>query len=586
MKKTTFLSVLLITMLTFTVMMNVSAQQPPQGCIYSTTPPLGNISFCELQYVNIQNLWIWTGNANPIDNNWLNPANWWNGFPPPFVDVWIPSNCPSYPTLVGPVPPINNIWIRDGASILGNGFLQIMGLAYVERLVDHLNNEAVHWHHCDWDDNSGPIPVPSDIHYLSSPITNATDSTVEQDAVFKWNELTEDWVWLHHMCSEPCWKPPAIWVPGIGYSVVPNDNWWCQTSECPIYTTPPGLCAAPWKCQHYREWVGNNMNHDFIEVPVTYTVNPGKIYPPGWNLMGNPYPSAILWPLVPTNNVFGPSACMWDDVGQAYINVMGQNNGFIPIVEGFMVQCMPGGGLVTFIEGARVHNNMAPLFKSERIDFLSIDVTNDVNPYRDKTFIHINPDAENGMDLLDGGKLGNGPQTPMIYSVLADNTSLAYNSLQSTETNPQLPIHFKAGVTGNYTLQISGIESFSETTPLFLEDLYGEITQDMRENPVYTFSANSTDDPARFVLHFTPLGVNDYHYGDINIYSYNRTVFVDLPAKMNGTANVFNMLGKEIISEPMIPGKLNKLNVPGPTGYYVVRVVSSGNVTTQKVFIN
>jgi len=60
----------------------------------------------------------------------------------------------------------------------------------------------------------------------------------------------------------------------------------------------------------------------------------------------------------------------------------------------------------------------------------------------------------------------------------------------------------------------------------------------------------------------------------------------DTPANINGTATVYNLLGKEIIFETVTGGKLNKINVPFPTGYYVVRVVSSGNVTTQKVFIN
>ena len=144
----------------------------------------------------------------------------------------------------------------------------------------------------------------------------------------------------------------------------------------------------------------------------------------------------------------------------------------------------------------------------------------------------------------------------------------------------------QAGPDGMHTIQISGIESFTDNIPVFLEDRQTNVSQDMRENQTYTFNASTSDDPGRFILHFKPLGIPGYNYGATNIYSYYKTVYIDVPSNINGTAGIYNMLGQEILEETLTPGKINKIDVLFPSGYYVVRVVSSSNVTTQKVFVN
>jgi len=359
-----------------------------------------------------------------------------------------------------------------------------------------------------------------------------------------------------------------------------------------MYNNPPDFCVPPWKCQHYREFIDSTLQSGNVNVSLTYTVNPGKLYPPGWNLLGNPYPSAIIWktPYLISQNVYVYSACSWDDTLGVYHYFIGptMDNFIIPIIQGFMVQCAPGGGSVTFNEIMRIHNSNMPLWKNIEtdMDIVTLQVGNNVNSYKDETYIAFNPEAEDGFDLLDGSKLGNAPNAPMIYSVLPDNTSLAVNSLKSTETTSQVSVHFKAGVAGTHTISITGIETINDNTPLYLEDRKLDISQDVRENPVYNFNADPADDLDRFVLHFKPLGMNDFSLGNVFIYSYNKNVCINVPDGVNGTVSVINLLGTEIISQKIIPGKSNKISLTGPTGYYVVRVMSSVNVFTKKVFIN
>lgn len=83
-----------------------------------------------------------------------------------------------------------------------------------------------------------------------------------------------------------------------------------------------------------------------------------------------------------------------------------------------------------------------------------------------------------------------------------------------------------------------------------------------------------------------PIGIKDFSQGNVSIYSYHKNVCINVPEEVNGSVSVINLLGIEILSRKIIPGKLNKISISGPTGYYLVRVASSSNVFTKKVFIN
>jgi hypothetical protein len=551
------------------------------ACVGCYTDPLAGILIMNLvnPLHHVGNILTWCGT---ISNDWGDPHNWEPDIiPEDTLDVVIPNGRTNYPTISPGYANhayCHNIYFKDGASILGNDNLTVSGLAYIERYVHGT------FQFCSWLNDS--LTMDGEVHYLSSPISDAVDSTVEQDAAFKWLEPSQFWHPIHHFCSEACLPCPFIWCPGIGYSVFTNVFWYC-TTPCTTYLNPPGLCAKPWKPQHYREFIGKYMNSGSITVDLTYTIQPpGMLYEPGWNLLGNPYPSALNWNLVLTDgNVYENSACYWNGGSGGYSYVVG-NNGFIPIVQGFFVQCAPGGGTVTFVEDARIHNNDYPIGKDAKTDFLSLKVTNSINNYSDETFIQFTPDATPAFDLLDGGKLGNLPEAPMLYSISEDNILVAYNALPSINENPVVPVYFKPGVTGNHTLTANGIESFDINTPIFLEDIVSGISQDLKVNPVYTFAASTVDNIGRFKVHFAPVGFNNRNFGGINIFSVNKDVFVNVPEFENGKIVVVNLLGIEVLSKNIEPGCLNKITLPVSTGYYIIKVITSDQVITQKVFIN
>ncbi|MEI7727439.1 MAG: hypothetical protein WCK09_20180, partial [Bacteroidota bacterium] len=73
-----------------------------------------------------------------------------------------------------------------------------------------------------------------------------------------------------------------------------------------------------------------------------------------------------------------------------------------------------------------------------------------------------------------------------------------------------IPLSFKAGADGNYTITASQLESFTSSTSIILEDLKAAKTQNLMQDPAYTFTATKSDEGARFLLHFGgAFSVND-----------------------------------------------------------------------------
>ena len=76
------------------------------------------------------------------------------------------------------------------------------------------------------------------------------------------------------------------------------------------------------------------------------------------------------------------------------------------------------------------------------------------------------------------------------------------NALQGNEENLVVPVGLKAGTNGSFKMTADGINSFAPGTIMTIEDLKTGTTHNLVSNPTYLFTACSTDDPERFLLHF------------------------------------------------------------------------------------
>ncbi|MCD4695021.1 MAG: T9SS type A sorting domain-containing protein [Bacteroidales bacterium] len=298
-----------------------------------------------------------------------------------------------------------------------------------------------------------------------------------------------------------------------------------------------------------------------------------------WDLLGNPYPSAIDvdvigWPAgLTTNTVY-----MWDGwIGSWVLGFAGNPNNFdIPVGQGFFVEGSTGGtfGLTG---GERIHDNFQWWWK-DASEILALKATVEGLPNSDITYIRFNDESTIGLDKeWDANKLFAGvDETPEIYTTTG-GLELALNTQPEMQS---VPMSFICKTAGTYTIE--AIETGTFDHVVLENGLTGEQT-DLLEGP-YTFDYSSINEVHPFIVHFSPLGIGDNNAENVSIWSSDNNIYVQAPTSLNGDIVVYNMMGQEEIRTDIAPG-VNTIPMDNINTYYVVKVLSDNNVVTGKVYI-
>jgi hypothetical protein len=403
-------------------------------------------------------------------------------------------------------------------------------------------------------------PANNMFHYISSPVTSGTIETFACDLLNKYNEPLQRWDSLVQPLT-------TALTTGTGYASALHD--------------PGGI----------KTFAGGTLNTGDLNVSgLTYTSG-GNASSQGYNLLGNIYPSGLLWDGTWSRTNVDASAWVWDDiVGHYWVNNGGTGtgtfgaNGIIPSEQGFFVHVTaPGTGSVTIPNAKRQHSAQA--YYKQGIPKL-VNLKLEGNNGYDETVIYFNPVATAGYDHeFDAYKLFGGPAVTEIYTVIGDNTQASINVLPGYNHTTIVPVGIKTEAAGTYTITASGLESFPSGTSVFLEDLDTRQTVDLQANPVYSFNVSDPGTGHRFNLLFHPLGMPSVTLGNIKIYSYLKDVYVNIPASIHGNIIVYNLLGSEITRQAIRGNTLNKISLNSPTGYYIVKVIGDSGIKMGKVFI-
>ncbi len=180
------------------------------------------------------------------------------------------------------------------------------------------------------------------------------------------------------------------------------------------------------------------------------------------------------------------------------------------------------------------------------------------------------------------------PQVPVLYTLTTDRTRLAINALPFSSTLVVIMMNFETTVEGTFTLTSRFVESFGSKTAISLKHMQTNQMQDLRVNPVYTFTGGPGDSPERFQLHFPGIiGIIDQGNPDpVIIYSYGENVYI---AGLNEIKEpeliIYNMLSQEIRHQ-LLTG-IGLINIPmvGYSGYFLVKIVSKNYCKTAKIYL-
>ncbi|MFZ4399671.1 MAG: hypothetical protein ACOYO1_06535 [Bacteroidales bacterium] len=435
------------------------------------------------------------------------------------------------------------------ASLIDNGSL-LTTTNLVERYIPHTNTD--------------------EFHMLSSPLTTQPISPVfnETDGFYVWNEATANWIEFGNTAAFTTTNGGSNFVPGKGYAI-----------SYPANVT--------------KTFSGANLNTGNVNIPLSVTAG---LYS-GWNFVANPYPSAINW-----NATSGWTRNMLSDAGSgekaiwvwnaatanygAYISnaAIGTNSvsRLIPSAQGFWVKASSAGTL-SMNNSIREHADQAFLKSTTTIpDLLRLSVNGSTNTYSDELIIQFG----NTNDLGGAEKMFSmDAAAPGIYSTKSGK-NWSISMLTSIVDHSTIPVGFKAGVNGNYTITVSDLNSFTSPCYSYLKDLATNTITDLNHNTTYTFTASTSDNTNRFQLLFaaSPLNITNYNTQNTSIYAYNNSIYINSKEAILQIC-IYNTVGQLLKTVEKANNNTVISMKEYTAAYYIVKVMTAKNMYIEKVLI-
>ncbi|NRD21629.1 T9SS type A sorting domain-containing protein [Winogradskyella litoriviva] len=494
------------------------------------------------------------------------------------------------------IEPMGDLQVNTGASII-----QIIdvntnkntGDAKVRRKVDGINNfDYVYW--------SSPVDV-----FDVEDISPGTPSF----AIYKW-------------------------IPTVANGTAGNHGNWTNTLEDMSLGKGyivRGLTGT--SISNTAEFIGT-LNNGKISLPITRGTYTGANYAgigntatdedDNWNLLGNPYPSAIsLNDFVLANPAIDGTLYFWQHLTPAssaiddpfyngYVynysdseylaaNSLGSTppgfNDYIAAGQGFfalMLDSAPTNSSVTFSNTMRGNFANDGFYRSTTVTEdkhrIWLDLVNEDNTAL-STLIGFTNGATDGIDRLYDGYLMN--QTGNQFYSLASDEKLTIQGkgLPFVETET-IPLGYKTNNSGTFTISINKLDGLfaNASQNIFLEDTELNIIHNLRTSQ-YVFNTDEGVFNNRFILRFTTqsLSIKDQEIvSDLEIRTFNESVNATSQLSTIKSFELFDVTGRVIHKNLNVNNSdyrfpTNNLSI----GTYFVKVsLETGAIATKKVIIN
>ncbi|MCF8275516.1 MAG: T9SS type A sorting domain-containing protein [Flavobacteriales bacterium] len=310
----------------------------------------------------------------------------------------------------------------------------------------------------------------------------------------------------------------------------------------------------------------------------------------GWHMVSNPFPSPIQWYAAPVG--FDGQAQKWITSGsysgtyQAILPSGSPGASMLGSMQGFFIRAQ--GGPVNFALDQSYRRLGDPVFYKEELSN-TFDIVVRTAGFADKTRVRFGDlDESNDFDpMLDANKLKARGAQPTLQTRIGD-VDYSINSLPIEGHPMTIPMDLFPGVSGDFTFTAEYLDQFTVEAHVYLEDLKEGVIQELTVNPLYAFTADESDDPERFLLHFRLNGEDPLYTGDdMMMYANDHTAYVFLP-EFEGKASleVFNALGEVVYQTSTLYEGKNSFDLNFlATGPYIMRVLVDGKPTTKKVVL-
>lgn len=521
--------------------------------------------------ITVSSDFIWTGSTSA---DWNTASNWCGSTVPTSAsDVIIPSGTTYVPAIgASSTADCNDLTIEEGANLIiessgsGTGSLisegVISGAVVCQRYMT-----GNHWHLIS------PIASGGAINDFLLSADNAIPDKSGSYGMMDYNETGNSWNSYFTAASG------GSLLPGIGYGIRRSSD---------------GLVS-------FSETLTNG----------TKTVSLVKVgY--GWNLIGNPYTSAIYMNtaanetsnfLLTNSDALDESfACiyLWDDASSTYkilgnvVFVAGREldiNVFAP-GQAFFVKAGTHGASIEFNRNMQTHATDTE-FKSDHISWPGIVLNVKNSQITASASIAFNEKMTTGLDVTYDAGLLRGNSGLSIYTRLVEDNGIGFaiQCLPDKFDSLLVPVGIDSKVGGEITFSTETIQ-LSSDFKIILEDRQTGMFVSLSEGETYQVNIPSAiSGTGRFFLHLSQQqsGLSKFKPDSeifLNVYSSNETIYINGNPGQSARAYLFDLSGRCLEWYPLPNRTRNVINTHGISkGIYILHVNNEGRYINQKISI-
>ncbi len=417
-----------------------------------------------------------------------------------------------------------------------------------------------------------------DYHLLSSPvpqsIANSGFIPVAGYDLYCYEEASMTWVNYKNTSTSPTFMEVngPDFVPGRGYMVAYNES------------NPTKSFAGL-------------LNNGSISVDITAdAANPTY---QGFNLVGNPYVSAIDWKaasgwgrasLHQTSGgydfwVYNETAGNYGTYNSSLVSNDGTNGTtrYIPSGQGFFVRAASSGSL-SMNNNIRVQQN--PTFlKSDSLYIPTLKLhVSAPNGFSDEVLVQFN----------STGNISGSPKMQSIQETApnlwvqngSERHSIHFPGQPSAKT---IPLSLQSGISGQHSISAPLITGLDSQSTITLLDTKTNFSHNLLQTSPYTFTSDPSDNPNRFFIVFGgSIGIKEADSPTgFSCYYLNGSLVISLSDPVSsGRLSIFTPSG-QLIMRSALPEGMNtySLQTSLSPGVYIVSLVNGSAAQSRKLIV-